>query len=95
MSNLKLALFPDYGRSSFRVIDPSGEAENIETSNDVFYGILKLAAKGLIEKGRLAEGSKYAMAIRQDVCIDLEDLLSVGYRVEGVPTELWDLILNH
>lgn len=89
---MTLALFPMYGRGSMRVISPDGCPEDAQTVTDIFHGILTATARRLQDEGRQEEAASIAKNARP-VSLDLEGMLRVGYRIEGVPESIWNLLL--
>jgi hypothetical protein len=90
---MSLALFSAYSRGSIRVITPDGMAEDQAAITDLFHGILTAAAARLQEAGREEEAAAFRAKTPKPVSVDLEALLRIGYRIEGVPDSIWNLLL--
>lgn len=94
MNLMTFSLFPCFGRASLRVVSPEGNPEDEDTVTAIFHGILKATAARLVELGRGQEAKHFLAAVPRDVSIDLEAMLRAGYRLEGIPAPVWDLILT-
>lgn len=90
---MSLALFSACGRASMRVISPDGMAEDQAAITDLFHGILTAAADRLQAAGREEEAATFRARTPKPVSVDLEGLLRIGYRIEGVPDSIWNLLL--